>query len=152
MPWLSMSLDGLRMISTRSTSSDGNAVDDHGVVVRAAGDAPAIDQDLGVFAADAAQRRLGVFADVALEADTGYALHHVADRERLEALEVFLVVREGRRDGVDAVARIDALGQHLDFRQFCLRRRSRLGQQDRRQGRKAHCHRDSRKCRKLFHR
>ena len=28
----------------------------------------------------------------------------------------------------------------------------RLGEHDRRQGRKAHCHRDSRKSRKLFHR
>ena len=119
--------DGLRMISTRSTSSAGMRSTTTVLSLVPPVHAPAIDQDLGVFAADAAQRRLGVLADVALEADTGYALHHVADRERLEALEVLLVVREGRSDRVDAVARIDALGQHFDFRQFRLRRRQSSG-------------------------
>ncbi len=140
------------MISTRSTSSAGMRSTIDGVVVRAAGDAPAVDQDLRVLAADAAQRRLGVLADVALEADAGHALHHVADGERLEALEVFLVVRQHRRRRVHPVARVDALRQHLDLGQFGLRHGRRLGEHRRGQGRKAHGHRDSRKCRKLFHR
>jgi hypothetical protein len=57
-----------------------DAVDDHRVVVGAAGHAPAIDQHLGVLGADAAQAWLRVLADVALEADAGDALHHIADR------------------------------------------------------------------------
>ena len=129
-----------------------NAVDDDGVVVRAAGHATAIDQDLGVFAADAAQRRLGVLADVALEADARDALHHVADRKRLEALEVFLVVGKDRRGLVDTISRVDALREHLDFGQLGLCGGRRLGEHRRRQGRKAHCYRDSRKSRKFLHR
>ena len=151
-PWLSMSAEGLRMISTRSTSSAGMRSTMTVLSLVAAGDAPAVDQDLRVLAADAAQGGLGVLADVALEADAGHALHHVADGQRLEALEVFLVVRQHGRRVVHAVARVHALRQHLDLGQLGLRDGRRLGEYRRGQGRKAHGHRDSRKCRKLFHR
>ena len=92
--------------------------------LRLAGDPTPVDQDLCVLGADAPQRRRSVFADIVGENDAWHPLHHVADGNRLEALEELLVVREGRRGRVDTVARIDALREHddlVELRAVCRR-------------------------------
>src|SRR5690606_2729692 len=73
----------------------GDAVDPERAVVAGAWHLLAVDQHLGVAAAQAAQLHAVEFHDVgADEGGTREALDHVADGGRLEALEVFQVVAE----------------------------------------------------------
>ena len=90
----------------------GDAVDIERTVVAGARHLLAVDQHLRIAAAQAAQLHAVVFHDVrADEAHARHALEHVAHGVGLEALEVFQVVDQGRRDVVGAVA-VGDLGLH----------------------------------------
>src|SRR3546814_774000 len=91
-----------------------DAVDPERAVVAGAGHLLAVDQHLGIAAAQAAQLYAVVFHDVgADEGRAGQALDHVAHGIGFEALEVFQVVAEHRRDVGRAVA-VGDLGLHDD--------------------------------------
>ena len=95
-----------------------DAVDVERAVVAGARHLLAVDQHLGVAAAQAAQLGAVVFHDVgADEGDARHALEHVADGVGLEALEVLEVVGQDRRGGVGAVA-VGDLALHDDAVQF----------------------------------
>ncbi len=115
MPWLSMSLVGLRMISTRSTSSAG---------MRSTSTVLSLPEPemrrplIGIWVySEPMPRNDGVAAYSPTSSLNGHArraLHHFADRQRLEALEVLFGISEHRLGQLGALARIDALGEHLD--------------------------------------
>src|SRR3546814_4357972 len=91
-----------------------DAVDPERAVVAGAGHLLAVDQHRGIAAAQAAQLYAVVFHDVgADEGRAGQALDHVAHGIGFEALEVFQVVAEHRRDVGRAVA-VGDLGLHDD--------------------------------------
>ena len=81
-----------------------DAIDEERPVDAGAGDALAVDQDLGVAGVKASQTHAVGFKHVGQEGDAGHALQGVADGQRLEALEILEVVGQDRRHVVGAVA------------------------------------------------
>ena len=83
----------------------GDAVDPERAVIARTRHLLAVDQHLGVTGGHAAHHRAVELHDVgADEGHAGHALEHVADRRRLEALEIFQVEAQHRRGVFGAVA------------------------------------------------
>ncbi len=92
----------------------GDAVEEEGTVGLAARHALAVDEDLGVARIKAAQPRPVAFDHVREEGDTRDALERIACSQRLEALEILLVIDQHRLGRVGAVAEADR-ALHHDF-------------------------------------
>ena len=85
----------------------GDAVEEEAAIVAVAGNAFAVDQDLGITRRQAAEARAVALDDVGQEGHRRHALQRVARGQRFEALEEFAVIRQHGFGLVAAIAVTD---------------------------------------------